>query len=289
MGFLDNAGLAYLWGKVRTALGLKMDAATYDPTGKAQDVFEYVDGAVNGLPVKRLVGTTESPVNLDKLLTDGMYYISGIARSGSISQAGQEIRDYALELIGAGYPLYVIGQRGDGETMYGYQYVVAPRGTGISILVKSIGRNHSGNWRRCNFPSLSEDGKFSPNVLPNLYLPFSGGTLTGPLTLAEEPTQQMQAANKGYVDGMRAKAITVTLPAASWDATAKTQTVSVAGVLANETKQAITPAPESVSWEAAGQAGVRCTAQAAGKLTFTCSTVPTVDLTYNVLIQEVQV
>lgn len=47
MGFLDQAGLSYLWGKVKAALGLKMDASVYDPTGKREDVFGYVDGTAN--------------------------------------------------------------------------------------------------------------------------------------------------------------------------------------------------------------------------------------------------
>lgn len=32
------------------------------------------------------------------------------------------------------------------------------------------------------------------------YLPLAGGTLTGPLVLSGEPTQDLHAANKGYVD-----------------------------------------------------------------------------------------
>lgn len=98
----------------------------------------------------------------------------------------------------------------------------------------------------------------------------------------------MSGGVKTYVDEQKALSLTVTLAAASWDAGTKAQTVSVVGVLADETKQAITPAPAPGSWEAAGQAGVRCTAQAAGSLTFACAEVPTVDLTYNMLIQEVQ-
>ena len=101
-------------------------------------------------------------------------------------------------------------------------------------------------------------------------------------------TEQAFNAQLAGLDTIKPKAVAVTLPAASWDTAAKTQTVSVAGVLADETKQAITPTPTPASWEAAGLAGVRCSAQAVGKLTFVCSTVPTVDLTYHVLIQEVQ-
>ena len=42
-----------------------------------------------------------------------------------------------------------------------------------------------------------------PKTLPGLTgcLPLTGGTLTGPLTLNGEPSGEMEAVNKGYVDG----------------------------------------------------------------------------------------
>ena len=81
------------------------------------------------------------------------------------------------------------------------------------------------------------------------------------------------------------KSETVKLTAAEWDAAAKTQSVAAPGV---SVSNAVTPTPGPASWEAAGKAGVRCTGQGENSLTFTCTTVPTEDLTYNVLIQEVQ-
>lgn len=75
--------------------------------------------------------------------------------------------------------------------------------------------------------------------------------------------------------------VSVTLTAAGWDAGAKTQTVSVAGVTATA-NCIITAAPDS--YMAYSEAGVRCTAQGAGTLTFACETVPTADVAANVLI-----
>ena len=75
--------------------------------------------------------------------------------------------------------------------------------------------------------------------------------------------------------------VSVTLQASGWDADAKTQTVSVAGVTATA-NLIITAAPDS--YMAYAEAGVRCTAQGAGTLTFSCETVPTADVTANVLI-----
>lgn len=131
---------------------------------------------------------------------------------------------------------------------------------------------------------LDSAGKVSSGQLPDMdYLPLSGGTLTGPLTLSGDPTEDLQAAPKQYVDALKPKTITVTLPASGWSN--NQQTVTATGVTANN---AVTPSPAPASWEAAGAAGVRCMTQGGNRLTFTCSETPTEDLTYNVLIQEVQ-
>lgn len=81
------------------------------------------------------------------------------------------------------------------------------------------------------------------------------------------------------------KSVSVTLSASGWASNAKTVTVS--GVLADETKQLIQPMPAVASQSAYIEAGIICTAQAADQLTFTCSTVPTADLQVYVVIQEV--
>ena len=40
----------------------------------------------------------------------------------------------------------------------------------------------------------------APCAPPTLYLPLSGGTMTGPLILAADPVQPLEAATKQYVD-----------------------------------------------------------------------------------------
>lgn len=78
---------------------------------------------------------------------------------------------------------------------------------------------------------------------------------------------------------------TVTLSASGWSGS--TQTVTVSGVLADETKQLIQPMPAIASQAAYYAAGILCTNQAANSLTFTCQNVPTEDLTVYVVMQEV--
>lgn len=72
---------------------------------------------------------------------------------------------------------------------------------------------------------------------------------------------------------------TATLMVANWNGLS--QTVSVSNITASNTI-IITPAPASHATYC--EAGVYCSAQANGTLTFTCTETPTVDLTVNVLI-----
>lgn len=115
------------------------------------------------------------------------------------------------------------------------------------------------------------------------YLQLSGGTLTGALTLNGEPTEDLQAAPKQYVDALKPLARTITLTAAGWSSNA--QTVTVSGVSASETAQLITPTPAIASQTAYYEAGIMCTNQGTNSLTFTCQTVPTSNLTVYVVIQ----
>lgn len=83
------------------------------------------------------------------------------------------------------------------------------------------------------------------------------------------------------------KATKVTLTAAGWDSAAKTQKVTVNGVLADETKQLIMPMPAMASQNDYAAAGIACTLQEANALTFKCQTVPTADIVVFVTVQEV--
>lgn len=78
---------------------------------------------------------------------------------------------------------------------------------------------------------------------------------------------------------------TVTLTTSAW--ASNTQTVTVSGVLADETAQLIQPMPAIASQSAYYAAGILCTGQAANSLTFTCTAVPTDSLTVYVVMQEV--
>ena len=78
---------------------------------------------------------------------------------------------------------------------------------------------------------------------------------------------------------------TVTLTTSGWSS--NTQTVTVNGVLADETKQLIQPMPAIASQIAYMSAGIYCSGQAANSLTFTCSETPTEDIPLYIVITEV--
>ena len=80
----------------------------------------------------------------------------------------------------------------------------------------------------------------------------------------------------------------VTLPASGWDSTTKSQTISVAGVDADETKQWIECTGVISNQSAFDDASIKITAFAENSLTFTASTVPTVDLKVGVKIEAVK-
>ena len=91
----------------------------------------------------------------------------------------------------------------------------------------------------------------------------------------------VSAAVKGTDYAAPSVGVSVTLTASGWNANTKTQTVSVSGVTAT-VNLIITAAPDS--YMAYAKAGVRCTAQGAGTLTFACETVATANVVANVLI-----
>ena len=76
----------------------------------------------------------------------------------------------------------------------------------------------------------------------------------------------------------------VILTAADWDASTKTQTITVSGIFSDETKQVIMPTPALASQTAYMDAGILCTGQGANSLTFTASEIPTENIIIYVVI-----
>ncbi len=106
---------------------------------------------------------------------------------------------------------------------------------------------------------------------------ITSGTL--PLTRGGTGATTATAARSAMGAQATVKTRTGSLTVAGWSS--KKQTISVTSVSASNCV-IVAPAPDSL--EAYVAAGVRCTAQASGRLTFTCQSVPTAALTVNVAI-----
>ena len=74
---------------------------------------------------------------------------------------------------------------------------------------------------------------------------------------------------------------TATLPSSGWSSSTKSQTINVA-VVSVDDDVVVTYAPES--HDAYVNAGVYCSAQANGTLTFKCNKIPTANLTVNIML-----
>ena len=92
----------------------------------------------------------------------------------------------------------------------------------------------------------------------------NGGDITVPAVAGEMAVKQVNA--------------TITLAAADWSS--NTQTVNVTGMTATGV---VMVSPDPTDQSAYTSAGILCTAQAAGTLTFTCDTVPSADIDVNVV------
>ena len=119
--------------------------------------------------------------------------------------------------------------------------------------------------------------------------PMGGNTdeieqLIGEHNKSAEAHKEQFDKQKEYTDAARTITRTVTLTAAGW--ADKAQTVTCEGVAADEAKQQIIVMPASKDESVWGAAAVRCVSQAENSLNFTCSTVPTEDISVYVNITQ---
>ncbi len=113
------------------------------------------------------------------------------------------------------------------------------------------------------------------------------------LQVSLNPKGTYSAASKNYVDTAIANSLpqetTVTLTTAGWSS--KAQTVSVPGILKDQTKQTVDVAPaDKASRDAWAKANIWCNDPTAdGSLTFVCDTVPTAAVNVRIRWQGVKV
>ena len=119
------------------------------------------------------------------------------------------------------------------------------------------------------------------NYSPKTHSHAAGDINDGTLPIARGGTGSSSASAARSALGAQAAVVkkTGSLTVAGWSGSA--QVLSVTGVTSSSCV-IVAPAPDSL--EAYAAAGVRCTAQASGQLTFTSQSVPTEALTVNVAI-----
>lgn len=96
---------------------------------------------------------------------------------------------------------------------------------------------------------------------------------------------ELSATTAAFADASMVYMTKVTLPTSGWNTGALKQTVSVPGILADDTKQLIQAVPAPASMAAATEAGVYCSGQGDGFLSFACESVPVESIVFNVSYQ----
>ena len=229
-----------------------MLASVYDPKGKAQDVFQYADAKASA--AKSAADTAQTGLNTHIASKSNPHGVTA-------AQVGADAKGAADTAL-------------TNAKKYIDQKITA-------IPTPDV----SGQIETHNTAENAHAAKFAK------YLPLAGGKMTGDIKGIKTPTEDTMPTPKSYVDNaignLTPSACKVTLSVSRWDSTAKTQTATVVGVLADESKQLIMPMPAGTSMSAYNEAGIQMTAQAANTVTFTADTVPSADIEVWVVVQSV--
>lgn len=241
------------------------------------------------LPVSEWKGA-ESPYS-QAVTVDGISQNSMVNLQLSVEQLAQfhnkDITFTAVNENGT-VTVYAIGDKPDGDyTIQATLFEVI--GNSATIIGSTVGTTMlRADWSQTD-ESKADFIRNKPTELINNALQKTGGTMTGNIAMSGklvkglgEPTDDGDATNKKYLEDYVKKSrseITVMLPADGW--ADKVQTVNADGVTADNTVLA-TPSPGS--YEACLNAGVYCSGQGSGTLSFACVKMPSSDVSFNVLI-----
>ena len=234
-----------------------MLAATYDPQGKAQDIFAYADGKAS---------TAES--NAKAYTYSKSEIDSKVAGAGKVKTVNSKSPDSSGNIA--------LNASDVGARPSTWTPTKGDIGLGNVDNVKQYSASNPPPY-----PVTSVNGKTGAVTVDVPTVPSTTNILKG------NGSGGLVAATAGTDYALRPTTRKVTLTASGWNSSTKQQTVTCSGVSATETGQMITPTPALVSQTAYYEAGILCTGQAADSLTFTATTVPTENLTVYVVIQEV--
>lgn len=265
-----------------------MLASVYDPKSKKQDVFAYADTKASAAQSAAATYTDNKIAAIPTPDVSGQIETHNTAENAHADKFAEYLPLSGGEMLGpivahTNYPA-LMSANGDFANNNGSYLAMTDDMTLVEVAhAASKDNTHIGaNTSEISLAAYSSDGECELNIKHN------GVTLSGGAGI----TSDQHLTTKKYVDdtvgSVVPSACKVTLTASGWDSTAKTQSATVSGVLEDESKQLIIPMPAVASMTAYNDAGIQCTAQATGKLTFTADTVPTVAIDVYVTITPVQ-
>ena len=149
-----------------------------------------------------------------------------------------------------------------------------PQSTKESIYALAVDNGYTGTLAEF-LSALSKLGVIDTSPTADSLNPVTSSGIRGAIDLLSANIDALVAGFKNITSS------TINIPVATWDATNLNCTVSASGVTADN---AMVVTPDPASMDVYSAAGIVCTAQAAGTLTFTCKTVPTAAVGINIMV-----
>lgn len=274
-----------------------MLASVYDPQGKKQDVFQYVDTKASAAQRAAAAYTDNKIKAIPTPDVSGRILAHNAAADAHADKFAKYLplnggkmtgRIFAPQPSGSFEPVIAsCNVRGD-EPLYGSSLQMGDTDVWLR-LQPSEDLDH--------YVYMSEMGVMlsARNIATgsgDTFLTVNANTGTVQVNNACDIADDNDVTNKKYVDAAvnaaRPAAHKVTLSTSGWNSSTKQQVVNCADVVADETAQQILPMPAAASLSAYNDAGILCTGQGAGTLTFQCETVPTAAIDVYVTITPVR-
>ena len=285
-------GTSYDAGYCRGASGAgtgDMLAAVYDPQGKHQDIFAYIDEAIKGVSITTDATPTQGSTN--PVQSGGVYsaLANKLDKTGDGSNVTAAFSAATTRAnIATGEKLSVLFGKvakwlGDLGSL-AFKSTVAKSDLADDVQT-SLGKADSAlqsftetdptvpAWAKAKTkPSYTAS---EVGALPNTTVIPSVPSTTKPIKGDGSGGLAAAVAETDFASPVFSRKVTLT--AAGWNSSTKQQSVACAGILADKTKQEIFPNPDDTIYESAWDTcGIKCVAQGANSLTFQCSEIPAV-------------